>query len=59
MGKCYASDIDVITGGLPCQGFSLAGQRISDDPRNILFREYIRITKDIQPKVIFSRMYME
>ena len=53
MGKCYASDIDVITGGPPCQGFSLAGQRISDDPRNILFREYIRITKDIQPKVIF------
>ncbi len=51
--KCLASEIDVITGGPPCQGFSLAGQRLSDDPRNMLFREYIRIAKDIQPKVIF------
>ncbi len=50
---CNADEIDVMTGGPPCQGFSLAGQRLSDDPRNILFREYIRIAKDIQPKVIF------
>ena len=51
--NCLASEIDVITGGPPCQGFSLAGQRLSDDPRNMLFREYIRIAKDIKPKVIF------
>jgi len=51
--NCSASEIDVITGGPPCQGFSLAGQRLSDDPRNMLFREYIRITKAIQPKVVF------
>ncbi len=50
---CSAGEIDVITGGPPCQGFSLAGQRLSDDPRNMLFREYIRISEDIQPKVIF------
>lgn len=50
---CLASEIDVITGGPPCQGFSLAGRRLSDDPRNMLFREYIRIAKDVQPKVIF------
>ena len=50
---CAASEIDVITGGPPCQGFSLAGQRLSNDPRNELFREFIRIAKDIQPKVIF------
>lgn len=51
--NCSAENIDVITGGPPCQGFSLAGQRLSDDPRNTLFREYIRLAKDIQPKVIF------
>ncbi len=51
--NCDSEEIDVITGGPPCQGFSLAGQRLSDDPRNTLFREYIRIAKDIQPKVIF------
>lgn len=50
---CHSNEIDVITGGPPCQGFSLAGQRLSDDPRNVLFREYIRIAKDIRPKVIF------
>lgn len=44
--------IDVITGGPPCQGFSLAGQRLADDPRNTLFREYIRIASIIKPKVI-------
>lgn len=49
--KC--TSIDVITGGPPCQGFSLAGQRLANDPRNMLFREYIRITKALQPKVIF------
>lgn len=51
--NCSADEIDVITGGPPCQGFSLAGQRLSDDPRNLLFQEYIRIAKDIQPKVVF------
>lgn len=50
---CAASEIDVITGGPPCQGFSLAGQRLSDDPRNMLFREYIRLAGEIQPKVVF------
>lgn len=52
-GKFNPEDVDVITGGPPCQGFSLAGQRISDDPRNVLFREYVRIAKELQPKVIF------
>ncbi len=47
------SKIDLITGGPPCQGFSLAGLRLDNDPRNTLFREYIRIAKELQPKVIF------
>lgn len=52
-GQFSPNDVDVITGGPPCQGFSLAGQRLSDDPRNVLFREFIRIAKDLQPKVVF------
>lgn len=51
--NCTAAEIDVITGGPPCQGFSLAGQRLSDDPRNTLFREYVRIAADIRPRVLF------
>jgi DNA (cytosine-5)-methyltransferase 1 len=51
------TDIDVIVGGPPCQGFSMAGRRIRDegaflnDPRNELFKEFIRVVKDIKPKV--------
>ncbi len=51
--KDKGNKVDVITGGPPCQGFSLAGQRLTDDPRNMLFKEYIRIAKSLQPKVIF------
>ena len=51
--NCSAEEIDVITGGPPCQGFSLAGQRLSDDPRNELFKEFIRMTEAIEPKVVF------
>jgi DNA (cytosine-5)-methyltransferase 1 len=43
--------IDVIIGGPPCQGFSMAGKRIPNDPRNSLFREYLRLVKEIRPKV--------
>ncbi len=46
------NDIDVIFGGPPCQGFSLAGRRNADDPRNMLFREYVRVISEIQPKYV-------
>lgn len=44
-----SQDVDLIIGGPPCQGFSQAGKRLVDDPRNQLFREFIRVLKDIQP----------
>lgn len=43
---------DILCGGPPCQGFSLAGFRADDDPRNQLFRDFIDIVKRINPKVI-------
>ena len=43
--------IHVILGGPPCQGLSLAGKRISDDPRNKLFLEFIRFVKNFQPEI--------
>lgn len=43
-------EVDVICGGPPCQGFSLAGPRLSDDPRNQLFREFLRIVQTVQPR---------
>ena len=45
------TDIDVIIGGPPCQGFSISGKRILDDPRNQLYKSYVRILRDIRPKI--------
>lgn len=47
-----AGEIDVLAGGPPCQGFSSAGRRQHDDPRNRLFKSYIKLVKQIQPKVV-------
>jgi DNA (cytosine-5)-methyltransferase 1 len=44
--------VDVLIGGPPCQGFSLAGRRLPDDPKNRLFLEYVRIVKELKPKVV-------
>ncbi|MEN9658313.1 MAG: hypothetical protein RL571_1778 [Pseudomonadota bacterium] len=44
------SKIDVICGGPPCQGFSLAGQRNPLDIRNKLVQSYIQILAQVQPK---------
>lgn len=42
--------VDVIIGGPPCQGFSLSGKRKIDDPRNLLFRHYLRFVSAFKPK---------
>jgi len=44
-----APEIHLIAGGPPCQGFSVAGKRKEDDPRNYLFREFIRVVSEINP----------
>ena len=41
--------IHIVCGGPPCQGFSVAGLRNPHDPRNQLFKEFIRIVNDIKP----------
>ncbi len=45
-------EIDAIFGGPPCQGFSRAGRRNPNDPRNMLFREYLRVISEISPKYV-------
>ena len=46
----YRDIVDLIFAGFPCQGFSHAGKKLPDDPRNTLFREFLRSTKLIMPK---------
>lgn len=48
----YKDKIDVIIAGPPCQGFSMAGQRKSDDVRNNLFKEVVKVAKYVNPKYI-------
>ncbi len=43
-------NIDVIVGGPPCQGFSIAGKRDNKDPRNSLFMEYVKYLNFFKPK---------
>ncbi len=43
-------DIDVIIGGPPCQGFSLAGKRMIDDPRNRLYKSFVGFVQELKPK---------
>lgn len=45
--------IDLIVGGPPCQGFSLAGRRNPSDPRNILAQSYLKVVEKVRPKLIF------
>lgn len=46
-------DLDVIVGGPPCQGFSInAPERFLQDPRNRLFKHYIRFVDEFQPKTL-------
>ncbi len=48
-------EADIIVGGPPCQGFSMAGARIRegfiDDPRNYLFEQYFFVVKKVQPQI--------
>lgn len=46
-----ADDIDVIIGGPPCQGFSVSGKRMIDDPRNKLYKSFVGLVDEIRPKV--------
>ena len=46
-----ADDVDVIIGGPPCQGFSISGKRLIDDPRNKLYKSFVEIVGNIKPKL--------
>ncbi|MBR8827957.1 MAG: DNA cytosine methyltransferase [Gomphosphaeria aponina SAG 52.96 = DSM 107014] len=48
--KGYSTEVDLIAGGPPCQGFSHIGKRQIDDPRNALVFEYLRLVSEIRPK---------
>ncbi|MGL4730881.1 MAG: DNA cytosine methyltransferase [Clostridium sp.] len=51
VNEYISESVDVIIGGPPCQGFSMANrQRIIDDPRNILYKYYVKGVEKLKPK---------
>lgn len=42
--------IDLVAGGPSCQGYSTHGKRIEDDPRNFLFKHFVRLVQEVRPK---------
>ncbi|HLT53343.1 MAG TPA: DNA (cytosine-5-)-methyltransferase [Flavobacteriaceae bacterium] len=48
----FKNDIDVVTGGFPCQAFSYAGKKLGlNDARGTLFYEFARVVQEVQPKI--------
>lgn len=54
-GLFQSKEAEIIIGGPPCQGFSMAGARIREgfieDPRNFLFKHYFNVVKKVRPQV--------
>lgn len=50
--KDLKGTVDLVAGGPPCQGFSMAGKRVKDDVRNQLVFSYIKFIKIVQPNML-------
>ncbi|MEV5276116.1 DNA cytosine methyltransferase [Streptomyces sp. NPDC051994] len=58
----YLDQVDVVTGGPPCQGFSGLGKGDPSDPRNKLWMQYQRVVSMVRPKIFVMenvRQFME
>lgn len=47
-------DADIVIGGYPCQGFSLAGNRDAFDKRNYMYLEFAKVLRAVQPKMFVA-----
>ena len=53
----FRTDIDLVIGGSPCQGFSMAGKQLAfDDPRSSLYFKFEEILKQVNPEYFCLRM---
>ena len=52
MSKLSGLNMDLVAGGRPCQGFSLAGRRIPEDKRNQLAWQFLDFVERVEPKAV-------
>jgi len=53
--KDFKNEIDLVSGGFPCQAFSYAGKKLGfEDTRGSLFYEFARVIKEVNPKVLLA-----
>jgi len=50
--KKYKNEVDIVTGGFPCQAFSYAGKKLGfEDARGTLFYEFARVVQEVNPPI--------
>lgn len=52
--KLNGKPLTVLSGGFPCQGFSMSGNRIVEDKRNSLYKDMLEIIEELQPEFIVA-----
>jgi DNA (cytosine-5)-methyltransferase 1 len=52
--KLNGKNLTVLSGGFPCQGFSMSGNRIVEDKRNSLYKDMLEIIEELQPEFIVA-----
>jgi DNA (cytosine-5)-methyltransferase 1 len=50
----YKGKVQIVFAGFPCQGFSKAGKKDAADPRNQMFRQFIRVAKAVRPHYVIG-----
>jgi DNA (cytosine-5)-methyltransferase 1 len=48
----YANQIDILTGGFPCQPYSMAGKRLGKEDERHLWPEMLRAIREIKPRIV-------
>jgi DNA (cytosine-5)-methyltransferase 1 len=52
--KKWQAKVDLLFAGFPCQGFSKAGKKQTNDPRNQLFHQFVRVARITRPRFIIG-----
>lgn len=50
----YKGKVDIVFAGFPCQGFSKAGNKKENDPRNQMYRQFVRVVNAVKPPFIIG-----